>query len=276
MVAPGTPLGSRYRVVKSKKQTGRHAIIGGVVLIDAEGIAVSSSAVRSPLKLLPALQAHLVTGGVRFVGKRVFGFRIEVSGLEHVPTGEPLIVAGAPHRNWIDGFLLIIALPAEPRLVFLVSENAFRLWWRRAIIRLVGGVEPVSTRSALNRDALQASLRVLARGDRLAILPEGWHHLEDSPREIGELRRGVAFIAQQSGRRVLPVAIAGAKPLWRGKTLRLHIGAPLAPPPAEAEKGTQQAWSDELHATLQALLPPDPPEIPESRRRWTWLTDWLN
>jgi hypothetical protein len=75
---------------------------------------------------------------------------------------------------------------------------------------------------------------------------------------------------------VLPVAIAGSKPLWRGKTLRLHIGAPLAPPPAEAEKGTQQAWSDELHATLQALLPPDPPEIPESRRRWTWLTDWLN
>lgn len=222
------------------------------------------------------LQAHLVTGGVRFIGRRVFGFRIEVSGLEHVPAGEPLIVAGAPHRNWVDGFLLIIALPAEPRLVFLVSENAFRLWWRRAVIRLVGGVEPVSTRSALNRDALQASLRVLARGDRLAILPEGWHHLEDSPREIGELRRGVAFIAQQSGRRVLPVAIAGSKPLYRGKTLRLHIGDPLAPPPTEAERGAQQAWSDDLRDTLQSLLPPDPPELPVTKRHWTWLTNWLN
>jgi 1-acyl-sn-glycerol-3-phosphate acyltransferase len=222
------------------------------------------------------LQAHLVTAGVRFIGKRLFGFRIEVGGLQHVPAGEPLLVAGAPHRNWIDGFLLIIALPAEPRLVFLASENVSRLWWRRAVLWLVGGVELVSTRSALNRDALQASLRILARGDRLAILPEGWHHLEDSPREIGELRRGVAFIAQQSGRRVLPVAIAGAKPLWRGKMLRVYIGAPLPPPAANDDRREQEAWSDGLRATLQALLPPDPPEIAASRWRWTWLTDWLN
>jgi 1-acyl-sn-glycerol-3-phosphate acyltransferase len=243
---------------------------------DVEVVALRSSAVRSPFRLFPALQASLVTGGVRFIGRRVFGFRIEVSGLEHVPAGEALIVAGAPHRNWVDGFLLIIALPAEPRLVFLVSENAFRLWWRRAVIRLVGGVEPVSTRSALNRDALQASLRVLARGDRLAILPEGWHHLEASPREIGELRRGVAFIAQQSARRVLPVAIAGSKPLWRGKTLRLRIGAPLPSPAINAAKGEQEAWSATLRATLQELLPSEPPEIPVTRRHWTWLTDWLN
>jgi 1-acyl-sn-glycerol-3-phosphate acyltransferase len=144
------------------------------------------------------------------------------------------------------------------------------------VIRLVGGVEPVSTRSALNRDALQASLRVLARGDRLAILPEGWHHLEASPREIGELRRGVAFIAQQSARRVLPVAIAGSKPLWRGKTLRLRIGAPLPSPAINAAKGEQEAWSATLRATLQELLPSEPPEIPVTRRHWTWLTDWLN
>ncbi len=222
------------------------------------------------------IQANVVTHGVRSIATRVFGFRIDVQGQEHVPPGEPLIVAGGPHRNWIDGFLLIAVLPARPRLAFLVSETADDLWWRRAVVLMVGGFEPVSTTSAINREALTAALRVLARGDRLGIFPEGWDRLEESPREIGELRRGAAFIAQQSGCRTLPVAMAGTKTLWRGKTLRVQIGPPLDPPPPEAGKRDQQAWSDDLRATLQALLPPDPPEVPVARRRWTWLTDWLN
>ena len=222
------------------------------------------------------LQAHVVTRAVRFIGSRIFGFGFEVSGLEHVPAGEPLIVAGGPHRNWVDGFLLLIALPPEPRLTFLASEHAFNSWWRRLILWLTGGVEPVSTTSALNRDALDGAQRVLSRGDRLGIFPEGWDHLDDPPREIGELRRGIAFIAQQSGCRVLPVALAGAKPLWRGKTLRVQIGPPLPPPPTMARKEEQQAWSDELQAVLQQLLPPEPPHIPVAQRRWSWLTTWLN
>ena len=230
-----------------------------------------------PITLAVArIQAYIVTRGVRFIGERIFGFRIEVHGREHVPAGEPLIVAGGPHRNWVDGFLLIIALPALPRLWFLASEYVVATWWKRLIVRLAGGFEPVSTTSALNREALAAGVRVLARGNRLATFPEGWDHLDASLEEIGELRRGLAFIAQQSGRRVLPVAIAGSKPLWRGKTLRVRIGPPLDPPPPRAGKAEQQAWSDVLRAALQELIPPQPPLIPVSRRRWPWLTDLFN
>jgi 1-acyl-sn-glycerol-3-phosphate acyltransferase len=221
-------------------------------------------------------QTRFATGAVRAIARWVFRVRIEISGLERVPPGEPLIGAGAPHRNGIDGFLLLIALPAEPRIVFLASENAVDRWWRRLALWLVGRFEPVSTTSALNRDALEAGLRVLARGDRLGIFPEGWDHLSGPMREVGEPRRGVAFLARQSGCRVLPVALAGSKPLWRGKTLRVQIGAPLAPPSPEANKREQQRWSAALRATLQALLPPEPPEIPVAQRRWTWLTTWLD
>jgi 1-acyl-sn-glycerol-3-phosphate acyltransferase len=222
------------------------------------------------------LQAYLVVGGVRFIGTRLFGFRIEVSGREHVPADEPLIVAGAPHRNWVDGFLLLVALPPQPRIVFLASEHVISTWWKRALIFLVDGIEPVSATSAFHREALEASQRVLARGERLGVFPEGWDHLEDPVREIGAFRRGVAFTAQRAGRRVLPVAIAGAKPLWRGKTLRVRIGPPVEPPPAEAGKAEQRAWSDELRAVLQELLPPQPPEIPLAQRRWPWLTELFN
>ncbi len=225
---------------------------------------------------IQALQARFTTSGVRFIGTRLFGFRIEVSGRENVPAGQPLIVAGGPHRNWVDGFLLLVALPPQPRLVFLASENVSDRWWKRVLVRLAGGFEPVSTTSVLNRDALEAALLVLARGDRLGIFPEGWDHLEGPMREIGSIRRGLAFVAQQSGRCVLPVALAGSKPLWRGKTLRVRIGPPLDPPPMDAGKATQQTWSDELRTTLQELIPPAPPEIPLERRRWPWLTDLFN
>ena len=226
--------------------------------------------------LTRSIQARFARLVVRFIGNRIFGFRIEVSGRENVPANEPLIVAGGPHRNWVDGFLLLIALPPTPRLVFLASEHVSDRWWKRMLVHLAGGIEPVSTTSTLNREALAAALLVLKRGDRLGLFPEGWDHLDGPMREIGDFRRGVAFIAQQSGRRVLPVALAGSKPLWRGKTLPVHIGTPLDPPPITAGKAAQQTWSDELRATLQDLIPPEPVEISLAQRRWPRLTDLFN
>lgn len=223
-----------------------------------------------------AVQARFSRLVVNLIGRGLFGFRIEVSGAEHVPAGEPLIVAGGPHRNWVDGFLLMIALPALPRLTWLASENVSDRFWKRVLVFIAGGFEPVSSTSALNREVLAAAQEVPRRGDRLGIFPEGWDHLEDPMREIGAFRRGVAFIAQQSGRRVLPVALAGAKPLWRGKTLRVHIGIPVNPPAGDAGRAAQQAWSDGLRATLEGLIPPEPPEIPVGARRWAWLTDLFN
>lgn len=223
-----------------------------------------------------AAQARFSRFGVLVIARLLFGFRIQVNGRAHIPPGEPMIVAGGPHRNWVDGFLLMIALPATPRLTFLASENVSDRLWKRVVVFIAGGFEAVSFTSAVNREALTAAQEVLARGDRLGIFPEGWDHLEGPLREIGSFRRGVAFIAQQSGRQVLPVAIAGAKPLWRGKTLRVRIGAPLTPPPPDADRAAQQAWSDALRVTLQNLIPPEPPEIPMAQRRWPWLTDLFN
>src|SRR5215217_5607208 len=239
--------------------------------------ALRVTAMRKRLsRPIQAFQAHFTTSVVRFIGTRLFGFRIEVSGRENVPVGQPLIVAGGPHRNWGDGFLLLVALPPQPRVVFLASENVSDRWWKRLLVRLAGGFEPVSTTSVLNREALHAALLVLARGDRLGIFPEGWDHLDGPPREIGPFRRGLAFVAQQSGCRVLPVSLAGSKPLWRGKTLRVRIGTPLDPPPMDAGKAAQQTWSDALRASLQELIPAEPPEIQLGQRPWPWLTDLFN
>ncbi|MDQ2654205.1 MAG: 1-acyl-sn-glycerol-3-phosphate acyltransferase, partial [Chloroflexota bacterium] len=140
-----------------------------------------------------AIQTWIAMIGIRLVARYVFRLRVEVTGRAQIPRGEALIVVGGPHRNWIDGFLLLYVMPNLPRVVFLGSETAQRIWWRRLALWLTGAFQPVSTTSALNREALEEGIRVVERGERLGIFPEGWDHMRDPAREIGDLRRGVAF-----------------------------------------------------------------------------------
>jgi 1-acyl-sn-glycerol-3-phosphate acyltransferase len=223
-----------------------------------------------------SLQARLSRRAVLWIGRALFRLRLELAGLEHVPRDEPVIVAAAPHRNWIDSFLIIMALPPVPRVIFLGSaEGVFNRWWKRAILSLMGGVVPVSTRGQLNREALETSLAILAGGNRLGIFPEGWDQTGASPVEVQPLKRGVAFLSARSGCRVMPVGIAGTKELWRGKTLRLRIGPPLEPLAAGADRNEEQAYVERLHVAISAVLPPLPPAPADGRKPWSWLTRML-
>ena len=228
------------------------------------------------LKTTRAIQTWIAMTGIRLVGRYLLRLRIEITGRDQIPQGEAMIVAGGPHRNWIDGFLMLYAMPNLPRMVFLGSENAQRIWWRRLVLWLTGAFQPVSTTSTLNREALEEGIHILQRGERLGIFPEGWDHMRDPAREIGDLRRGVAFMAQQSQCRVLPISLAGTTELWRGKTLRMQIGAPIAPPSPGSSKATQLTWSESLRATLQANQPEGAPTLPLHEREWPWLTTWLD
>jgi 1-acyl-sn-glycerol-3-phosphate acyltransferase len=73
----------------------------------------------------------------------LFRFRIETSGQEHLPPGGYLLVAAA-HRGWIDPFVVMHALPLQPRAWFLGSAaSTFTSPWRGWLIRRVGGLLPV-------------------------------------------------------------------------------------------------------------------------------------
>ena len=225
---------------------------------------------------LTRLQARIVRRLLYLIGGGIFRLRFQFRGLEHVPPGEPLVIAAAPHRNWIDPFLIVMALPLRPRIYFLGSaEGMFDTWWKRAVLAAVGGVVPVSTSGQLNREGLETSLAILAADQRLGIFPEGWSQEHQPPAEIRPIRRGVAFLAERSGCRVLPVALAGSRELWRGKTLRLQVSAPLEPPPPGSTRAEETAYADRLTAALRAALPPLPPEPPDGHKPWPWLTRLL-
>jgi 1-acyl-sn-glycerol-3-phosphate acyltransferase len=218
-----------------------------------------------------ALQARRIKLWLTLVGKGLLRLNIEVQGLELVPRGEPLIVAAAPHRTWIDPFLILQALPPLPRTYFLAAaDTSGNRWWKRVLIELAGGMVPVATRGHLNREGLELALGILECGNRVGIFPEGWGTKPDS--EIMPLKRGVAFISQHSGCRVLPVALAGNTDFWRGKTLRIQIEPPLDALDPGADRHEEQIFVDGLRAVLQDAVPPQPEEPADGRKPWRWLT----
>lgn len=228
------------------------------------------------LKLVSLLQGRLSRRLLLLLGSGLFRLRFDFRGCELVPRGEPLIVAAAPHRNWIDPFLVIMALPPEPRVYFLASaEGMFNTWWKRAILALLGGVIPVSTAGQLNRQGLEKSLSLLATGNNLGLMPEGWSQEDQPPDQVQPVRRGVAFLAERSGRRVLPVGLSGTQELWRGKTLRLRFGSPLHPPPRGTARADEVAFAERLREALQAVQPPLPPLPEDGHKPWPWLTRLL-
>jgi 1-acyl-sn-glycerol-3-phosphate acyltransferase len=221
--------------------------------------------------LWSALQARRIKLWLALVGKGLFRFQIEVEGLEHVPPGEPLIVAAAPHRGWLDPFLVLIVLPPLPRTYFLAAVGLpGDRWWKRLALHIAGGMVPVATGGQLNREGLTLALAILAQGNRVGLFPEGWADKPDP--QVMPLKRGVAFLSEHSGRRVLPVALAGPRELWRGKTLRVRIAPPLPALAPGANRTEEQAYVDRLRAVLQEATPQPPPEPADSQKRWRWLT----
>lgn len=216
-----------------------------------------------------SLQARRIKLWLALAARGVFRFRINVEGVEHIPRDEPVIVAAAPHRGWIDPFLILAAMPALPRLYFIAAADlpgASR--WKRLAVEIAGGMVPVSTAGHLNREALELSLAILESGNRVGLFPEGW---EDKPDPaVMPLRRGVAFLSEHSGRRVLPVGLAGNKELWRGATLRVRFAPPLAALAPRADRAAEQEFVDRLREVLIAATPPTPPA--PANKRWAWLT----
>ena len=221
-----------------------------------------------------ALQAQRVKLWLTLLGKGLFRLAIEVEGLENVPPGEPVIVAAAPHRSWIDPFVILTVLPALPRTYFLaaIGTTGDRRW-KRLAMHLAGGMVPVRTRGSLNRDGLELALAILGQGNRIGIFPEGWGDKPDPI--VMPLKRGVAFISEHSGRRVLPVALAGTTELWRGKTLRVRIAPPLDALRPGADRHEEQAFVDRLRAVLLDATPPEPPQQADGKKPWRWLTKML-
>jgi 1-acyl-sn-glycerol-3-phosphate acyltransferase len=260
-------------------------------LADARGGAVEGLAW---LGRTPESKASVLYRAVRLFARFVlfglFRFRIETSGREHLPRGGYLLV-GAAHRGWMDPFVVVHALPTEPRVWFLGSApSTFTTRWREALVHRLGGLLPV-WRGGIGADPHVASARaVIANGGVFAQMPEGT--VSGPPGRIGPFRAGWALIAIRTRAPIVPFAIAGTDELYIGRRMASRIlpvtsVADLLGPswdgvvPEErtrAELDLAKRLSDALAARLGPVveelqpLTVDPPDRPRRlRRRLTWL-----
>jgi len=227
---------------------------------------------------------------VRFVCFGLFRFKIATSGQEHIPAGGYLLVAAA-HRGWMDPFVVMHALPAEPRCWILGSApSTFTAPWREILAKRIGGLLPV-WRGGVGIEPHVASARaVLANGGVFVQMPEGT--VSGPPGRLGAMRTGWAIIAMRTEAPVLPLAMAGTEELYLGRRMASRIlpvtsaralagfepGRPFPRPGSREELELARRLTDRLAEllgpTVEQLYPAtvDPPDHPRRfRRRLTWL-----
>jgi len=260
-------------------------------LADARGGAVEGLAW---LGRQPESKASLSYRALRLLARAIlfgaFRLRIATSGQEHLPRGGYLIV-GAAHRGWMDPFVVLHAIPAQPRAWFLGSgPSTFTSRWRESLVHRVGGLLPV-WRGGIGIDVHVASARaVIANGGVFAQMPEGT--VSGPPGRIGPFRNGWALIALRVPAPIVPLAIAGTEELYLGKRMASRVlpatsvagllGASwdgILPPEGTREElalaaRLSEALAARLGPVVEELQPGtvDPPGRPRRLRdRLTWL-----
>jgi len=191
--------------------------------------------------------------GVALVGAALHAcFRMRVSGIDHVPTRGPAIVAGN-HLSALDGVILaqIIGSRRERITRFLVAAEFFgrrRLAWALRLYRQI----PLR-RGQGDEGALDEALRTIRAGALAGILPEGKVN-PDPDAGLQRGKRGVARIALAAGAPVIPVGIWGPQGRWPRDGLRLDrpwrlplaisFGPPIQPHGDPVSSADLQAFTD--------------------------------
>lgn len=239
-----------------------------------------------------SLLVRLIAALFRFLVFGILRLRHERLGSEHVPATGGYIVVGAVHRGWMDPFLIMNALPLQPRVWFLGSgPSAFSARWREWLLHRIGGMLPV-WRGGVGIDQHVASARaVVAAGGVFVLIPEGG--VAGPPDRLAPFRFGSALIALRTNTPILPIAIAGSAELYVGRHLATRLleattvaqllgpdwpaGGVLPEPGSRAELDLAHRLTDrfaELLGPAVAELYPrtvDPPSRPRRLRRLTWL-----
>lgn len=237
-----------------------------------------------------SLLYRLVRVVVRFVVFGILRFRIATSGQEHLPRGGYLLIAGA-HRGWMDPFVAMHAVPAEPRCWFLGSgPSTFTARWREALIHRLGGLLPVWRGGVGIEGHVRSARAVVDAGAVFVQMPEGT--VNGPPGRLGPFRPGAALIALRTGAPIVPLAMAGTEELYVGRRMASRIlpatsarellgdawDGVLPEPDSRAELDLARRASEALAARIgpvvHELYPGtvDPPGHPRRlRRRLTWL-----
>jgi 1-acyl-sn-glycerol-3-phosphate acyltransferase len=174
-------------------------------------------------------------------------FRLEVNGLEHVPSGG--FVLAANHASNLDPWPLGIPLFPRRWLRFMAKSELY--WWPLSLVLDAGGAFKVR-RGTGDAEAIGRAVELVRAGEIVVMFPEGTRQ-KKGVRKKWQARphSGAARIAQLAGAPLVPAAISGTDRLSRLARWKVAYGEPFEPG-EDAQGATERLMRDieRLHETL--------------------------
>ncbi len=204
---------------------------------------------------------------------RLFRFRFDVRGSEHVPAAGGAILC-SNHVSYLDfTFLGLGALPQHRLVRFMAKASVFSHWFSGRFMRAMQHI-PVDRRAGAA--AFESAVRALKDGHVVGVFPEA---TISSSFMVKDLKAGAARMAIDAGVPVIPAAVWGGQrvatkshpvDLKRNVPITVILGEPIVPGPGEK---TQQLLR-RIRAAMETLVDeaqrsyPGQPAGPDDR--W-WL-----
>jgi 1-acyl-sn-glycerol-3-phosphate acyltransferase len=203
---------------------------------------------------------------------RLFRFRFDVRGSEHVPTSGGAIIC-SNHVSYFDfTFLGLGALPQHRMVRFMAKSGVFDHWFAGRFMRAMLHI-PVDRKAGAA--AFESAVRALKDGEVVGVFPEATISTSFT---VKDLKAGAARMAVESGVPIIPAAVWGGHRIaTKGRTnlrrdvaVTVILGDPIVGAPGEKA----QSLLRRTRAAMEALLDeaqrtyPQQPAGPEDR--W-WL-----
>ncbi len=179
------------------------------------------------------------------------GFGLSVVGQQHLPkTGAFLIASN--HVSFLDPAVVAAACPR--RLVFVARSDLFGVPWLGAFMRFMGVIPVHRNETGLS---LRHAVRVLRRGQPVAIFPEGGRQFSGT---LGHAQPGVGLLAADAHVPVVPVFLHGTFEAWppqarmiRPAKIRVAFGPPIRYPVGRLPTSPQSSGAGGSDEAYQAL-----------------------
>ena len=169
---------------------------------------------------------------------RLIGITPRVTGRENLLTGRCVLVIN--HTSYLDGIMLCAVLPLRFPHVFAAKREFTGHWFPRWFLTGIGAAYVERSDPKLGVEGIEQFLRALDRGDIPVFFPEGTF---DWRVGLKPFRTGAFAVAAQAGVPVVPIAIHGARMVYRDQAwlprhsaVSLHFAPPLDP--------AGKAWAD--------------------------------
>ncbi len=180
------------------------------------------------------------------------GVRVEVNGLENIPSGPVILVAN--HKGAFDIPALQVSLPLQFRWV--AKKGLFKIplvGWAMSM----AGYIPIDTHAGRAfLKSIRATVEKIRGGTSILVFPEGTRN----PRPgLLPFKRGVFLLAEKSGAPIVPIAIKGTESIMkigslviRPGNVRVSIGPPIEPAGLK-EKDLQEATRRAIEKELEGI-----------------------